>query len=96
MVAVNWTFNALEDLAHIAEYHALQSERFAKLLVDKLLFSTDILAIFPKTGRIVPEFHNESVREILLLPYRIVYRVVSATQIDILTVHHSAQPLSAF
>jgi toxin ParE1/3/4 len=94
MVEINWTFNALEDLANIAEYHALQSERYAEMLVDKLLFATNSLIRFPKIGRIVPEFANESVREIISSPYRIVYRIVSEQRIDVLTVHHASRPLS--
>jgi toxin ParE1/3/4 len=93
MVAINWTFNALEDLANIGDYHSLQSERYAKMLIDKLLFATDVLIRFPNIGRVVPEFHHDSVRELVSSPYRIVYRIVSATRIDILTVHHSSRPI---
>jgi toxin ParE1/3/4 len=93
MVTVNWTFNALEDLVNIGDYHALKSDRYAKMLIDKLLFATDILVKFPKVGRVVPEFHHDSVRELLQFPYRIVYRIVSPHRIDVLTVHHSSRQL---
>jgi toxin ParE1/3/4 len=93
MVKVNWTFNALEDLANIAEYNALKSPRYAEVIVEKLLFATDILLKFPEIGRIVPEFGHPSIREIIHTPYRIVYKIISSTQIDVITVHHASRPL---
>ena len=92
MVTINWTFNALEDLASIAEYSALKSPRYAEIIVDKLLFATDILLKFPEIGRIVPEFGHSSIREIIHNPYRIVYKIISTVQIDIITVHHASRP----
>jgi len=35
---------------------------------------TDILHDHPEAGRIVPEYRNPRVREIIYPPYRIVYR----------------------
>jgi toxin ParE1/3/4 len=39
----------------------------------------------------VPESADPSIREIILRPYRIVYRIVSASEIHVLTVHHGAR-----
>lgn len=95
MVEVNWTALALEDLDDIAKYISKDSVRYAKLTIRTLLLSTDILTNTPKIGRIVPEFNNSLIRELIRGNYRIVYRIVSTKKIDILTVHHSARHLSA-
>ena len=42
---------------------------------------------FPKLGRVVPEKNDESVREIFVFQYRIIYEIL-ATEIHVLTVVH--------
>jgi addiction module RelE/StbE family toxin len=95
MVEINWTTRALEDLEDIAQYISRDSVRYAKVTIQTLFLSTDILVRTPRIGRVVPEFRNAVIREIIRGNYRIVYKIVSAKKIDILTVHHSARHLSA-
>ena len=83
------------DLNDIAKYISKDSLRYAKLTIKTLFLSTDILANTPKIGRIVPEFNNSLIRELIRGNYRIVYLIVSSKRIDIITVHHSARQLSA-
>jgi toxin ParE1/3/4 len=40
-----------------------------------LIERTKILGALPLTGRQVPEFDHPAIRELILRPYRIVYRV---------------------
>ena len=40
-----------------------------------LISETDRLREFSEFGRIVPEYRNDDIREIVFRPYRIVYRV---------------------
>ena len=47
MVKINWTFQALEDLDSIAEYHAANSEKYAAYLVQLIFDKTDLLTSFP-------------------------------------------------
>ena len=53
----------------------------------------DLAAIhaFVEADSSVAEFNDPEVREVVSRPYRIVYRVVSATEIHVLTVHHGAR-----
>ncbi|MEZ4939147.1 MAG: type II toxin-antitoxin system RelE/ParE family toxin [Crocinitomicaceae bacterium] len=53
----------------------------------------DLLSNFPGMGRVVPEMKNKDIRELIYKNYRIIYYIVDATHIDILTVHHSSRPL---
>ncbi len=39
----------------------------------------------------VPEYLDPAIREIVVRPYRIVYRIVSDQEIHVLTVHHGAR-----
>jgi plasmid stabilization system protein ParE len=54
----------------------------------ELISETDRLQAFPELGRIVPEYRNDHIREIVFRPYRIVYRVDAfpclATVLDLL------------
>ncbi|MCK4677559.1 MAG: type II toxin-antitoxin system RelE/ParE family toxin [Bacteroidales bacterium] len=45
-------------------------------------------------GKIVPEIDKQNIRELVEGRYRIIYKIVSNNQIDILTVHHSARDLT--
>lgn len=93
MVKLIWTDQAITDLGDIADYIAENSEKYAKLTVKKLFERTDILKTFPQAGRIVPEKNEENLRELIEGNYRIIYEIVSADQINILTVYHSARDL---
>jgi ParE toxin of type II toxin-antitoxin system, parDE len=41
----------------------------------ELISETDSLQEFTELGRIVPEYRNDKLREIIIRPYRIVYRL---------------------
>lgn len=93
MVKLIWTDQAINDLGNIGDYISENSEKYAKLTVKKLFEKTTTLSTYPKAGRVVPEKNDENVRELIEGNYRIIYEIVSAEQINILTVHHSARDL---
>jgi plasmid stabilization system protein ParE len=90
MVKLIWTDQAITD---IGDYIGENSEKYTKLTVKKLFERPEILKTFPQTGRIVPEKNEENLRELIEGNYRIIYEIVSADQINILTVYHSARDL---
>ncbi len=93
MVEIVWTPFALEDLLSIYDYIALDSPHYASRFIDKLVDRVDILLDHSEAGRIVPEFENESIRELIEGSYRIIYKVRSIDEIAIIRVHHSARLL---
>ncbi len=93
MVKVNWTFKALEDIDEIAEHIAEYSSRYASQLIEDFFKKGDLLSNFPRMGRVVPEMRNRDIRELIHKNYRIIYYIIDASHIDILTVHHSSRPL---
>jgi len=59
-----------------------------------LIEKTKELAKWPELGRVVPEFDDPKIRELILKPYRIVYRVDSkAGVIGIARFWHAARGL---
>jgi plasmid stabilization system protein ParE len=58
----------------------------------ELISETDRLQEFPELGRIVPEYRNDHIREIIFRTYRIVYRVDDErASCEIARVWHSAR-----
>ena len=92
MVKILWTEFAIEDLRSIHEYISKDSKRYADRFVEKLILRVDQLETFPKSGRVVPEFNIQTIRELKEGNYRIIYKI-SSNQISIIRVHHSARPI---
>jgi plasmid stabilization system protein ParE len=67
--------SARADIEDIIRYISIdnsnQALRFGRLLVQH----TKSLGAFPERGRVVPEFADESIRELIVRAYRIVYRL---------------------
>ena len=90
MIQVVWTDQALADLVSIRDYIARDAPGYADVVVDRIFESVERLADFPLSGRVVPELQDESIREVILGAYRIVYRIRVSTA-EIATVFHSAR-----
>lgn len=86
---VHWTSTAQEHLDAIHAYIAQDSPEYAKRMVDRLTRRSQQIADFPLTGRRVPEYDMDQIREIIEGPYRIIYHITS-DQIDVLAVVHAA------
>ena len=68
----------------------------ARIFADKAFEATDKLETMPRMGRVVPEFKNATIRELILGNYRVIYRVLEDwPAVEILTIHHNARQLSA-
>lgn len=89
---VYWTLNAIKHLTNIYEYIALNSPTYARRTVDRITRRSVQIASQPFSGRKVPEYQAEDLRELIEKPYRIIYRVMQ-NQIDVLAVIHGAQIL---
>ncbi|MBE9480900.1 MAG: type II toxin-antitoxin system RelE/ParE family toxin [Bacteroidetes bacterium] len=95
MVKIIWTDQAIEDINNIAEFIAKDSEKYAKIQVERFFDRTETLINYPQSGRIVPEINNQAIRELIIGNYRIIYKIISQKRIDIITVHHSRRLLSS-
>lgn len=71
-----WSPAARDDLHDIVVFIARDNPNRAMSFGYELISETDRLQEFSELGRIVPEYRNHDVREIIFRPYRIVYRVI--------------------
>ncbi|WP_310391633.1 type II toxin-antitoxin system RelE/ParE family toxin [Hymenobacter sp.] len=93
MVQVRWTSGAPEELAQVRDYARQLSPKYAEQLIERLIERTDALVNFIRLGRIVPEYGDAAVRELLDGRYRIMYEIVSEERVDIIHIHSTAKPL---
>ena len=87
---VRWARNAIGHLANIYEQIGLNSLTYANRTVDKITRRSEQIADQPYSGRKVPEYDVEDIRELIEKPYRIIYRI-KPDQIDVVAVIHGAQ-----
>ena len=89
---VVWTDNAIQDLAIIKEYIAEDSLARSEKWVTELLDAGEGLSTFANRGRVVPEFNQDKLRELLIDSYRLVYRL-SPKLVEIVTVFEGHRQL---
>ena len=72
-----WAPSALADLAEAADYIAAENPVAARRMAQRVRDKVGRLRRFPRSGRVVPERGDETVREIIEGQYRIIYRVAN-------------------
>lgn len=87
---VNFTPQALEDLQAIRAWIAADDEAAADRVLSRIRQTAMMFGQFPLLGR---KGRIEQTREfsVVGLPYLIVYRIASETDLDILTVLHTSR-----
>ena len=88
-----WSEPAIADLDAIQDYIARDSPHYATRVAQRLVESAEPLRDHLQLGRVLPEGDGRH-REVLLAPYRILYRV-EAEGIYIVRVVHGARNLAA-
>jgi toxin ParE1/3/4 len=91
-MTVYWTQNARRELRALHDHIAQNSARYAQGVVDRITRRTEQLSDHPRLGAEVPEYEDESIRELLESSYRIIYRV-REDRVEILSVVHGARQL---
>lgn len=89
---LSWRERALDDVENLRDYIAADNSFYAKIFTDKIIEIAEKLIEFPKMGRIVPEYGNDDIREILYRDYRIIYEIFNG-EIYIITVIHGSRRL---
>ncbi len=89
---VIWAPSARLDLKELASYIAESRPNAAAHFVRQVFQTVEHLADFPKSGRVVPEFDDPNIREVIRRPCRIVYRIKARERIiEIARVWHGAR-----
>lgn len=85
---VKWTAHAKVQLRHIHDYIAQDSPLYARLVSEKLVQKTIGLDELSRMGHKVPELNEDSVRELGLYSYRIIYEIKPDNLIEVLALIH--------
>lgn len=87
-----WSPTARDDLHDIIIFIARHSPEHAMSFGYELISLVDQLQLFPEQGRVVPEYRNSDLREIIFRSYRVIYRVNHDRKLcEIARIWHSAR-----
>ena len=89
-MTVHWTGTAQDHLHAIYDYIAQDSPEYALRMVDRLTRRSRQIADAPFSGRRVPEYDMDQIREVVERPYRIIYHV-KPHQVDVIAVLHGSR-----
>lgn len=89
---IRWSPKAVAHLQEICNFIGKDSSYYASFFAKKIFSVIESLPKFPKSGRVVPEYQDENIREKIHGSYRIVYRLKDGW-IDVAAICHGAKPL---
>jgi len=95
MGQVYWTEIALSDVKEVHDYIARDSAYYAAAFVGRVRDSAASLNQLPRRCRMVPEFEDPSVRDMIIGKYRLIYRIEEDDHVYILAFIHGARDLEA-
>jgi toxin ParE1/3/4 len=91
-VRVTWSPLANGQVDDAVAFIAADNPSAAFEWLERLLGRVKSLADYPDSGRMVPETRREDIREIIVSPYRVMYRR-GADLVEIAAVRHEARDL---
>lgn len=90
---VEWSNFARDDLEDLVQYISRDSSFYARRFSEKIVLATRRLRDFPESGRIIPETEGQTLREIIVQGYRVMYRL-EADRVLIPAIMHGSRNLS--
>jgi len=90
---IRWSPHAVANFENICKYIAKDSIYYSAITAKKINEIVKSIGKFPKSGRIVPEYNEQDLREKIYKSYRIIYRIKDDF-IEIVAIYHSAQLLN--
>jgi plasmid stabilization system protein ParE len=72
-VRVEWSEPALDELEAALEYIAFDQPAAARALWQQARTATRSLRRYPMKGRMVPEYQDPAIRELIVGPFRLIY-----------------------
>jgi plasmid stabilization system protein ParE len=89
-MVVTWSLQSIQDVEAIRTFIAGDSPALADLVVRRVVDAVGHLQQFPSSGRIVPERQDPTIREVIVPPYRVIYRF-EVDVVEIVTVFRSSR-----
>ena len=87
-----WSPAARQDLRDLQTYIADYNPIAARQFIRTILRTVEQLPDFPESGRIVPEFQDPAIRELIKRPCRVVYRIQrDRSEVEIARVWHASR-----
>jgi len=86
---IKWSPKAADNFEAICNFIGRDSEFYASMFAKKIIEIVTNIPSFPESGRIVPEYQDSNLREIIFQNYRI-----KGKFIEIMTISHAANRLS--
>jgi toxin ParE1/3/4 len=90
---IKWAPGAAADLEDICCFIARDSEHYASLFAARIIEIVKGIPEFPKSGRVVPEYEDENIREKIYKNYRIIYRL-KGSLVEIVAICHGMKQLN--
>ena len=84
---LKWSEEALEDIESIATYIEKDSPTYAKSVVSKFFEKAEIVQEYSELGRKVPEFNDDTIRELFVYSYRLIYKIYDNKILFVAVVH---------
>lgn len=90
---ISFSKSAIDDLKSIKEYYQEQGvHQIGQDFVVAIIEHIETLSAHPDVGRVVPEFNDDSIRELIHSPFRIVY-LCESESVNIIRVWRSERLL---
>lgn len=90
---IQFSRSAVSDLEAINEYYLEQKiPEIGLRFIKEIMNDVEALSAHPEIGRLVPEFNDKSIRELIRPPFRIVY-LLGANNISVIRVWRSERLL---
>src|SRR5687768_13646945 len=90
---VSLSETAYTDLESIEAYISQDSPTIARNFISLIFDRIERLVKYAESGKVVREFNNDSIRELLLKKYRIIYQIISEEEVVVLRIVHSSRLL---
>lgn len=90
MTALIWSPQSQRDVESIRRYIEEDAPVYADLVVRRIVAAVEHLKMYPESGRVVPERRDPAIREVIVDPYRVVYRLRGGT-VEIATVFRASR-----
>ncbi len=90
---VKWSSVALADLKEIHAFVSRDSKYYANQVANEIIDKSKHLELFPNMGRIVEEFNDSNLREIIAYSYRLIYQITEEG-LEVVTIIHCRRNLT--
>jgi len=86
-----WPDAAIDDLRQLVTTIAQDNPTAARAFGHEILAKLELLARFPRMGRVYAKLGRDDVRELPVSPYRVIYRLDDAARtVTVLVIWHGA------